>query len=784
MSSKLEVIALVSGGKDSFFSILHCIANGHAVIALANLYPAPRAPSKATSEEDPTGDSIGNREAEDDLNSYMYQTVGHNVIPLYAEALDLPLYRQEILGIAINADKSYAPSSDGDGDETESLIPLFRKVMTAHPTANALSTGAILSDYQRTRVESVALRLGLVPLSFLWQYPYLPPALQTSLLDDMAAVGQDSRLIQVASGGLDERFLWGNVANEGVKRKLLKAMGRFGGCEGGAVLGEGGEYETLTVDGPVPIWKKKIVIEEGDMEVVVGRGGTALLRVRSARLDEKSGSSLDLGSIADLRIPDLLDKDFDRLQSTLEEKAWVTEERLAEDQRPLSSPPTDCLACVQSRSTTAWKISNLTAPEAGNSAEAQMQAIAAKLTACLKAVRTNEPRCSTNDIVFTTILLHSMQDFTAVNNVYTTLFIRPNPPARVTVACGDALPRNILVMVSFVIDLGPRSPRQSLHVQSRSYWAPANIGPYSQAIAVPLNVGTASGSSLVYIAGQIPLVPASMRLIQRSESDLHVDGLTTFRKQAVLSLQHLWRIGKVMEVNWWTGCIAFIAGKHNIQSKAVLGWRAWEAMHKPPTPTPESDQEDTAGGLDAWDRKYGGFGNLSLSSEIEVRYRLPDFENLIVDERPLASYPIPSFFAVQVDELPRGSEIEWQSLGVAQGQAHVTERANERIATKTCSFGNDGSATFYLSIFDTCTLEEVQAMLLEIMEREGTQGLGSGNTLHVTIYTVDTAAYRHFEAQIVPCRSVWGSAGRGLAAGVVVRRDGGPSAHEPEQTNT
>jgi len=783
MGSKLNVVALISGGKDSFFSILHCIANGHTVVALANLHPPPRVPSKASPEEGPTGTSIRDGEDEDDLNSYMYQTVGHSVIPLYAEALDLPLYRQEILGTAINADKSYAPSSDDDGDETESLIPLLRKVMVAHPTANALNTGAILSDYQRTRVESVALRLGLVPLSYLWQYPYLPPGLQTSLLDDMAAVGQDARIIKVASGGLDEGFLWGNVADEEVKRILVRAMGRFGGGEGGAVLGEGGEYETLAVDGPTPVWKKRIVIEERDMEVVVGDGGTALLRIKSARLDEKPGALLRKSSIADLRIPDMLDKEFEHLQKTLEEGAWATGEHIAEDERPLSSARVESLTIVQSRSTRVWKISNLTAPEAGASAEAQMQAIAAKLNHCLKVVHTNETPRSTHDIVFTTILLRSMQDFAAVNSVYGTLFTRPNPPARVTVACGDALPQTVEVMVSFVIDLGPRSAPQGLHVQSRSYWAPANIGPYSQAIAVPLSADKLSGPSLVYIAGQIPLIPASMDLAHKNDSDADVDALTTFRKQTVFSLQHLWRIGKVMEVNWWTGGIAFIAGKHNIQRKTAIAWRAWETMHKPTTPNPDPDLEDTAG-LDAWDRKYGGLGNLSLSSEIEVRHRLPDFENLIVDDGPLASYPVPSFFAVQVDELPRGSEIEWQSLGVAKSLVHLSENADERTTTKTCSFGDDGAATFYLSIFDTCTLEEMQVILMEIMETEGTKESDSGNSWHVTIYTGHTVYCRHFKAQTVPCRSVWGFDGRRLAAGVVMCRDGRPFAYEAEQTST
>ncbi|KAF2280851.1 adenine nucleotide alpha hydrolases-like protein, partial [Westerdykella ornata] len=235
-SESLNVIVLISGGKDSLFSLLHCLANGHRVVALANLYPPG---------------------LDEDLNSYMYQTVGHSLIPLYAAALGLPLYRQEIRGGAVHTEREYSYSHQ---EETESLIPLLRTVIAAHPTANAISTGAILSTYQRTRIESIALRLHLTPLSFLWQYPILPPYSQSGLLDDMRAVGQVARIIKVASGGLDESFLWEDVASSRTVGRLKRAVARFGGNGDGAVLGEGGEYETLAVDGPGVLWRGRIVV--------------------------------------------------------------------------------------------------------------------------------------------------------------------------------------------------------------------------------------------------------------------------------------------------------------------------------------------------------------------------------------------------------------------------------------------------------------------------------------------------------------------------------------------
>src|SRR5271170_4460177 len=250
MSSPLNVIALISGGKDSLYSLLHCIQNGHRVVALANLHP-PRGKNAVEAEA----------ESESDLNSHMYQTVGHTIIPLYASALRLPLYRHPITGSATQTDAHYDPAGATD-DETEDLIPLLQTVLQHHPDANAVSSGAILSTYQRTRVESVALRLGLVPLAFLWRYPVLPPGPErgeslTCLLDDMAAAGCGARVVKVASGGLGEGMLWVDLTGEGARGRLVQGLAPFEDGEMGlraAVRGEGGEYETLARVGPGKVW--------------------------------------------------------------------------------------------------------------------------------------------------------------------------------------------------------------------------------------------------------------------------------------------------------------------------------------------------------------------------------------------------------------------------------------------------------------------------------------------------------------------------------------------------
>jgi hypothetical protein len=69
----MKICGLVSGGKDSIFTLKVAAELGHEVVCLANLYP-------------------GSDETEE-LDSYVYQTVGHRLVPLQGDAIGLPLVR-------------------------------------------------------------------------------------------------------------------------------------------------------------------------------------------------------------------------------------------------------------------------------------------------------------------------------------------------------------------------------------------------------------------------------------------------------------------------------------------------------------------------------------------------------------------------------------------------------------------------------------------------------------------------------------------------------------------
>lgn len=111
-SSSLNVIALISGGKDSIFNIMKCVQQGHKIIALANLYPI---------------------EMGKEIDSYMYQSVGGHAIENLAQAMGKPLYRKIIEGKPKITDLEYNGSkTEKEGDEVEDLYLLLKEIKVTY----------------------------------------------------------------------------------------------------------------------------------------------------------------------------------------------------------------------------------------------------------------------------------------------------------------------------------------------------------------------------------------------------------------------------------------------------------------------------------------------------------------------------------------------------------------------------------------------------------------------------------------------------------------------------
>ncbi|GMG40608.1 unnamed protein product [Ambrosiozyma monospora] len=429
----MKFVALISGGKDSCFNILHCLANGHELVCLANLFPPP-------------SDS-------DELDSFMYQTVGHDIISYYAKCTGKPLYRQQINGTSANQKLEYKKTTN---DETEDLFQLLSTVLKHHPDVEGVSVGAILSSYQRTRVEDVCLRLGLTSLSYLWQRD------QTELMSEMCDSGMEAILIKVAAIGLNAKHLGLTLQN--AFPVLLNLNQRFGVH----VCGEGGEFETLVLDAPFFTKGKLIVKEQQIVKHTNDDVWYLKLKVEFVPKNDSGDQILDWSQF--LSTPPLLNERFQEISDSLP--------KINQDEKPKEK------ALTTNTNTQLWKfnsttvdnklyVANITSNE--EQLEAQIQDIFSQLSSELKKRDFKFANIQTSSL-----LVKDMSNFATINKIYCKYFTEPLPPSRVCVE-SNILPPGVLAQLSVTV-IDDLQFKQGLHVQGRSYWAPSNIGPYSQAI--------------------------------------------------------------------------------------------------------------------------------------------------------------------------------------------------------------------------------------------------------------------------------------------------------------
>ncbi|CAN0097898.1 unnamed protein product [Bubo scandiacus] len=486
----MRVVALISGGKDSCYNMMQCVAAGHQIVALANLRPAEN-----------TGQT-------DELDSYMYQTVGYHAIDLYADALDLPLYRAFIKGTSVNTGKVYTTCQE---DEVEDLYHLM-KLVKDKEGVEGVSVGAILSDYQRVRVEDVCRRLNLQPLAYLWRRN------QEVLLKEMISSNIQAIIIKVAAFGLDPDKHLGKTLDQ-MEPNLLELSEKYGVH----VCGEGGEYETFTLD--CPLFKKKIVVDSAKVVVHSADAFAPVAYLHFLKLHlENKGESSGMFMVNSCSC-EVSCNDDDIFPSSEED---APEQNIAVIWKSLKHNSLDFTKMFgssrKSLSGYQW-FSGIAAhflPSKGRSA----QEAAREAFSSLQANMTSEG-LKLKDIILVHLYMKSMKDFNVINSVYVTEFDLC-PPARVCVE--TLLPDGVLFCIDCLAHIATDDvlcdEKLVMHVQSISHWAPASIGPYSQSIKV---------GDVLYCAGQIALVPCTMQLVS--------GGIWT---EATVSLRHVERILQAM----------------------------------------------------------------------------------------------------------------------------------------------------------------------------------------------------------------------------------------------
>ncbi|MAR93842.1 MAG: TIGR00289 family protein [Euryarchaeota archaeon] len=153
-------------------------------------------------------------------DSWMFQIPGTEIVEKQAELAGLKWLK-----------------IDSEGIQEEEILDLEHKLRDLE--IDGLVSGAIRSDYQKSRIERMCERLGIKSWTPLWH--------QSSLghMRGLVSNGFEVMITSVACEGLTEKWVGHILTEESLKEmEELSNKFRFN------VDGEGGEYETLVVSGP------------------------------------------------------------------------------------------------------------------------------------------------------------------------------------------------------------------------------------------------------------------------------------------------------------------------------------------------------------------------------------------------------------------------------------------------------------------------------------------------------------------------------------------------------
>jgi diphthine-ammonia ligase len=223
----MRVAVLATGGKDSALALYRVLNEGHEVAYLATMIPL---------RED----------------SWMFHYPNIRLVNLFAEAAEIPLVKAETSGVK--------------EEEVEDLRSLVARL-----DVDGIVSGAIASEYQKTRIEGICRELNLKWLAPLWHEQPL------GILKEILNLKFEVIMTGVYAYGFGQEWL-GRKIDEATVEALMELNKQYGVSP----VGEGGEYETLVLD--APFLKKKIVVVRAEK---VWKGQSGYYLIDEARLANK-----------------------------------------------------------------------------------------------------------------------------------------------------------------------------------------------------------------------------------------------------------------------------------------------------------------------------------------------------------------------------------------------------------------------------------------------------------------------------------------------------------------
>lgn len=203
--------SLFSGGKDSSWALYQALERDVDVARLVVVHP--------------------------ETDSYMYHVPGTHLARLAARSVGLPLVEVQADDLSGGVGDDSAARGDAEIEPLEDALAALDDELAGGLAG--VTAGAIESEFQTSRIEAMCERLGIELFAPLWR------ADPVELAEAMLAAGFEIRFVQVAADGLDESWL-----GRRLDREALADLQRLAETRGVHPLGEGGEFETLVVDGP------------------------------------------------------------------------------------------------------------------------------------------------------------------------------------------------------------------------------------------------------------------------------------------------------------------------------------------------------------------------------------------------------------------------------------------------------------------------------------------------------------------------------------------------------
>jgi diphthine-ammonia ligase len=227
----MKLGVLFSGGKDSVFAMYKALQKGHEVVCLISVISH-------------------------NTESYMFHTPNIHLTDLQAKALEIPLIQQAT-----------------QGEKEVELEDLKSAIQTAKQKyqIEGVVTGAIESVYQATRIQKICDELDLWCFNPLWQVH------QVDHLKELVSHGFSIIISAVLAEPFTKKWL-GREIND----KTIKELAKLGETHKINPAGEGGEFESLVLDGP--LFKKRIEIVEANPHYSNHAG---VFEIKEAKLVEK-----------------------------------------------------------------------------------------------------------------------------------------------------------------------------------------------------------------------------------------------------------------------------------------------------------------------------------------------------------------------------------------------------------------------------------------------------------------------------------------------------------------